>query len=51
MRHVAERANNIVRWTEFKEGGHFAAMEQPDLLVDDIRALFRQIRAQIPPGS
>jgi pimeloyl-ACP methyl ester carboxylesterase len=45
LRHIADRTNNIVRWTEFDRGGHFAAMEQPDLLVADIRAFFREIRA------
>jgi pimeloyl-ACP methyl ester carboxylesterase len=44
LRHIAERTNAIVRWTEFDRGGHFAAMEQPDLLVKDIRAFFRQLR-------
>ena len=44
LRHIAERSNNIVRWTSFDGGGHFAAMEQPDLLVGDIRAFFRQLR-------
>ncbi|GAA4669010.1 epoxide hydrolase family protein [Amycolatopsis dongchuanensis] len=39
IRRIAERDNNIVRWTEHDRGGHFAAMEQPDLLVADIRAL------------
>ena len=34
----AERAYNIVRWTEMPRGGHFAAMEEPDLFVDDVRA-------------
>lgn len=29
LRHKAEQANNIIRWTSFKHGGHFAAMEQP----------------------
>jgi pimeloyl-ACP methyl ester carboxylesterase len=43
LRHIAERSNNIVRWTSFDRGGHFAAMEQPDLLVGDIRAFFRQL--------
>jgi pimeloyl-ACP methyl ester carboxylesterase len=38
--HLARRANNIVRWSRFERGGHFAAMEQPELLVDDIRAFF-----------
>ncbi|MGC4979095.1 epoxide hydrolase family protein [Streptomyces sp. DT193] len=45
LRHVAERTDTIVRWTEFDRGGHFAAMEEPDLLVADIRAFFRQLRA------
>ena len=34
----AERAYNIVRWTDQPDGGHFAAMEQPDLFVKDVRA-------------
>ena len=44
LRHIADRTNNIVRWTEYDRGGHFAAMEEPDLLVDDIRAFFRSLR-------
>lgn len=48
VRHIAEQTNNIVRWTEFDRGGHFAAMEAPELLVGDIRAFFRQLRAQLP---
>ncbi|MGP4021240.1 epoxide hydrolase family protein [Saccharopolyspora sp. 5N708] len=43
-RSVAETYNNIVRWTEFDRGGHFAAMEQPDLLVGDVRAFFARFR-------
>ncbi len=43
LRHIAQRSNNIVRWTSFDRGGHFAAMEEPDLLVGDIRAFFRQL--------
>jgi pimeloyl-ACP methyl ester carboxylesterase len=35
---------NIVRWTEMPKGGHFAAFEQPQLLVDDVRAFFRDRR-------
>ncbi|WP_405833642.1 epoxide hydrolase family protein [Streptomyces sp. NBC_01176] len=45
LRHLAERTNNIVRWTEFDRGGHFAAAEEPGLLVDDVRAFFRSLRA------
>ncbi|MDG9717963.1 epoxide hydrolase [Streptomyces sp. DH24] len=44
LRYKAERTENLVRWTEFDRGGHFAAMEEPDLLVDDVRAFFRQLR-------
>ena len=35
---------NLVRWTEMPRGGHFAALEQPDLLVTDIREFFRELR-------
>jgi pimeloyl-ACP methyl ester carboxylesterase len=35
---------NITRWTEMPRGGHFAAFEQPQLLVDDVRAFFRTVR-------
>jgi pimeloyl-ACP methyl ester carboxylesterase len=41
----AERQFNLKRWTPFPEGGHFAPMEQPLRLVEDIRAFFRTLRA------
>ena len=44
IRRYGERGHNIVHWTEFDRGGHFAAMEAPDLLVGDIRAFFRRLR-------
>jgi pimeloyl-ACP methyl ester carboxylesterase len=40
LRHVADRTENIVRWTGFDRGGHFAALEQPELLAGDARAFF-----------
>jgi pimeloyl-ACP methyl ester carboxylesterase len=40
IRPLAERAANIARWTEFDRGGHFAALEQPELLTTDVRAFF-----------
>ena len=40
----AERIYNITHWSEMPNGGHFAAMEQPDLLVEDIRKFARTIR-------
>ncbi|HEV2362829.1 MAG TPA: alpha/beta fold hydrolase [Caulobacteraceae bacterium] len=42
-RSYAERAYNIVRWTEEPRGGHFAAMEEPDLFVEDVRAWAREV--------
>ena len=35
---------NVVHWTDMPRGGHFAAMEEPDLLVEDVRAFFRALR-------
>ena len=40
----AESRYNLVRWTDMPRGGHFAALEQPELLVDDVRAFFRTVR-------
>jgi microsomal epoxide hydrolase len=48
IRRFAERSDNIVHWSEFDRGGHFAAMEVPDLLVGDVRAFFRAGRGR--PG-
>ncbi|GAA2808491.1 epoxide hydrolase family protein [Saccharopolyspora taberi] len=44
IRRFAERENNIVRWTTFDRGGHFAAIQTPDLLVTDVRAFFQELR-------
>jgi epoxide hydrolase len=43
-RHWVEGRYNIQRWTDMPHGGHFAALEQPDLLLDDVRAFFRTLR-------
>lgn len=45
LRSLAQRVYNVQRWTEMKAGGHFAALEQPEALVKDIRAFFRPLRA------
>ena len=42
-RSMADRAYNLVRWTDMPRGGHFAAMEEPDLFVDDVRAWAREV--------
>ena len=44
-REWADRFFNIERWTEMPRGGHFAAMEEPELLAEDIRAFFRPLRS------
>ncbi|MFJ1867590.1 epoxide hydrolase family protein [Streptomyces sp. NPDC088097] len=41
LRHIAARTDAIVRWTSYDRGGHFPAMEVPELLVGDVRAFFR----------
>jgi len=43
-REWGERSFNIQRWTEMPRGGHFAALEEPELLADDLRAFFRPLR-------
>ncbi|PZU56830.1 MAG: epoxide hydrolase [Sphingobium sp.] len=36
--------HNIIHWNELDKGGHFAALEQPDLFVDEVRTCFRTVR-------
>jgi microsomal epoxide hydrolase len=44
-RSLAERTYaNIQRWTTMSKGGHFAALEQPEALAEDVRAFFRPLR-------
>ena len=44
-RSIAEKTfTDIRRWTVMPRGGHFAAMEQPDALAEDVRAFFRPLR-------
>jgi epoxide hydrolase len=44
IRRYAEAHHSIVHWTDFDRGGHFAAMEAPELLVADVRLFFRALR-------
>ena len=46
----AERFFNVVRWTEMPKGGHFAAMEQPQLLAEEIRSFFSPLRQVQQPA-
>ncbi len=43
-REWAERSYNLRRWTHMPGGGHFAALEEPQLLAEEIRAFFRPLR-------
>ena len=43
-REFAERFFEVQRWTDMPRGGHFAAMEEPELLAEDLRAFFRPLR-------
>ena len=42
-RSYVERIYNVQRWTEMQKGGHFAALEQPDLLIKDIREFAKSL--------
>jgi pimeloyl-ACP methyl ester carboxylesterase len=44
IRRYGEQGHNIVHWSDFERGGHFAALEAPDLFTDDVRAFFRTLR-------
>jgi epoxide hydrolase len=44
VRILLDPDQSIAHWSEFEQGGHFPAMEQPDLLIDDIRLFFRRLR-------
>jgi pimeloyl-ACP methyl ester carboxylesterase len=43
IRRYAEQAATIVRWTDVDRGGHFAALEEPELLIADVREFFRSL--------
>jgi epoxide hydrolase len=43
-RQWCEAAYNVTHWTTMPRGGHFAAFEQPELFVDDVRAFFATVR-------
>jgi pimeloyl-ACP methyl ester carboxylesterase len=45
VRAHVEYVHNVVRWTEFDHGGHFSALEVPDLLAADMIAFFNDLRS------
>ena len=44
VRSFAARGNNIVYWREMEKGGHFAAVDVPELFVNEVRAFILQVR-------
>jgi epoxide hydrolase len=44
IRSLLDPENQVARWSEFDRGGHFPAMETPDLLTGDLREFFRTVR-------
>ncbi|SDS36986.1 epoxide hydrolase family protein [Microlunatus soli] len=49
IRQFAEQTNRIVRWTDRDEGGHFAALEQPASLIEDLRSFTRSLPVPAAP--
>ncbi len=43
-RELGERFLRVQRWTQMPRGGHFAALEEPKLLVDDMRVFFHDLK-------
>jgi len=44
IRKYGEDSHNIVRWTEYPHGGHYAALTVPDVWLNDVREFFRELR-------
>ncbi|MEU2175523.1 epoxide hydrolase family protein [Nocardia sp. NPDC019219] len=43
IRRFAERTHNVTHWSEFYSGGHFPALEVPELMIGDVREFFRSL--------
>jgi hypothetical protein len=50
-RDEAERWFHVQRWTMMPRGGHFAALEEPELLAEDIRVFFHDLKAKNGSGQ
>ena len=44
IRRLLDPEHQVEHWSEFERGGHFAALEVPELLVGDLRTYFRRFR-------
>jgi hypothetical protein len=47
IRHIVEKGNNLVAWTEHDRGGHFAALEVPSLLWGDVESYVAQVWGKV----
>jgi microsomal epoxide hydrolase len=45
-RSYVDRLYNVTHWSAMTAGGHFAAMEQPDMLVEDVRRFARSLKQE-----
>ncbi|MDG1943585.1 MAG: alpha/beta fold hydrolase [Halioglobus sp.] len=43
-RWAEKRFSNLIHWNELEQGGHFAALEQPELFIEEVRTCFRTLR-------
>jgi pimeloyl-ACP methyl ester carboxylesterase len=50
IRSLLDPTGTMAHWSEFDQGGHFPAMEVPDLLTEDLRAFFRTVRSGTSPA-
>ena len=46
IRRYGETSNNIVRWTEYPHGGHYAALTVPEVWRNDLREFFRELKGE-----
>ena len=46
IRRYGEESHNIVRWTEYPHGGHYAALTVPEVWRNDLREFFRELRGE-----
>jgi pimeloyl-ACP methyl ester carboxylesterase len=46
IRRYGENSHNIVRWTEYPHGGHYAALTVPEVWLNDVREFFRELKGK-----
>lgn len=51
IRSLLDPGRKMQHWVEYDSGGHFPAMEVPELLTGDVRTFFRELRSSVDHGS